>query len=128
MEMAALVRFDEFIKSQPDGLDREVGQFGDLLSGGQKQKIAVMRALLSEAEILVLDEPTASLDIVSTKDIKHAVDTIRGTRTVILVTHDGDLVKDADHVIVAGADHTFLEGSPAEMAVQSEFYRQLAGA
>ncbi len=128
MEAARLVRFDEFIQSQPEGLDREVGQFGDLLSGGQKQKIAIMRALLSEAEILVLDEPTASLDIVSTRDIKHAVDTIRGTRTVILVTHDGDLVKDADHVIVTGADHPFLEGTPAEMAVQSEFYRQLADA
>ena len=126
MEAARLVRLDGFIGSQPEGLDREVGAFGGQLSGGQKQKIAVTRALLSEADVLILDEPTASLDIVSTRDILRAIDSIRGTRTVILVTHDGDLIRDVDHVIIAEKGKPFLEGTPAEMAFISEFYRQLA--
>ena len=70
VELASL---DKFIASLDDGLDHEVGQFGANLSGGQRQKIAIAGAILSQAKLLILDEPTASLDIISTNEILHTV-------------------------------------------------------
>ena len=127
MEALKTVRLDRFVESVPDGLDREVGQFGESLSGGQRQKISVARALLSDADILILDEPTASLDIISTNEIMQAVGSIRGSRTVIVITHDGKLIGEADHIIALEGDHRITEGTPEEMMKISEFVRVLAG-
>lgn len=121
------VRLDDFVLSSEEGLDKEVGQFGESLSGGQRQKISVARALLSEADILILDEPTASLDIISTNEIMHAVESIRGKRTVIMITHDGKLIGDCDHIIALEGDHKIVEGTPEEMIKISEFVRELSG-
>ena len=127
MEALKTVRLDRFVESVPDGLDREVGQFGESLSGGQRQKISVARALLSDADILILDEPTASLDIISTNEIMQAVGSLRGSRTVIIITHDGKLIGEADHIIALEGDHRITEGTPEEMMKISEFVRVLAG-
>ena len=127
MKVLRDVRLDEFVLSSDEGLDREVGQFGENLSGGQRQKISVARALLSEADILILDEPTASLDIISTNEIMHAIETIRGERTVIVITHDGKLIGDCDHIIALEGDHKITEGTPLEMIKLSSFVRQLSG-
>ncbi len=127
MKVLKDVRLDEFVLSSDEGLDREVGQFGENLSGGQRQKISVARALLSEADILILDEPTASLDIISTNEIMHAIETIRGERTVIVITHDGKLIGDCDHIIALEGDHKITEGTPLEMIKLSSFVRQLSG-
>lgn len=120
-----LVHLDGFISELPDGLNTQVGQFGNRLSGGQRQKISIANAILTEAPILVLDEPTASLDITSTSEIIHAVEKLKGQRTVLLVTHDKQAIAIADHVISAEEDHRVLEGSAEEMIRLSDFCRQL---
>lgn len=125
MEAVKQANLDGFIAQLPEGLDYEVGQFGGRLSGGQRQKVAIAGAILSGAPILILDEPTASLDILSTNEIIQTIASLRGKRTVILVTHDRDAVRAADHVIVAEQDHTIVEGSAKTVALMSEFYRQL---
>ena len=127
MEVFRTVRFDEFVESDPDGLSREVGQFGEALSGGQRQKISVARALLSDADILILDEPTASLDIISTNEIMHAVESIKGKRTVIMITHDGKLIGNSDHIIALEGNYRINEGNPEEMMKYSGFVRELVG-
>ncbi|MBR6473159.1 MAG: ABC transporter ATP-binding protein [Firmicutes bacterium] len=127
MEALRTVRLDAFVESDLDGLSREVGQFGESLSGGQRQKISVARALLSDADILILDEPTASLDIISTNEIMQAVESIKGKRTVIMITHDDKLIGNADHIIALEGDHRISEGSPEEMMKISEFVRVLLG-
>ncbi len=127
MEAFRAVKFDEFVESSEDGLSREVGQFGEELSGGQRQKISVARAMLSDADILILDEPTASLDIISTNEIMHAIDSLKGKRTVIMITHDSKLIGSADHIIALEGDHRITEGTPEEMMKISEFVWELAG-
>lgn len=122
VELASL---DKFIASLDDGLDHEVGQFGANLSGGQRQKIAIAGAILSQAKLLILDEPTASLDIISTNEILHTVSQLKGSRTVVLITHDKEAVRAADHVIVAEGDSKFCEGSPDQVGVMSEFFCKL---
>lgn len=121
-----LVHLDDFIHELPQGLDTQVGQFGGRLSGGQRQKISVANAILTQAPVLVLDEPTASLDITSTDEIIRAVEQLKGQRTVLLVTHDRQAIAAADHVISAESDHRVLEGSMEEMIRLSDFCRQLA--
>ena len=121
------MRLDDFVLSSEEGLDKEVGQFGESLSGGQRQKISVARALLSDADILILDEPTASLDIISTNEIMQAVESIKGKRTVIMITHDRKLIGDCDHIIALEGDHRIVEGTPEEMIKISEFVRELSG-
>ena len=83
------------------GLDFHVGSKGDNLSGGQKQKIALARALLKKSPILVLDEATASLDNTSQARIQRYIDTrLKGTTTVISVIHRLDMISGYDHIIV----------------------------
>lgn len=122
-----LVHLDDFIHELSQGLDTQVGQFGGRLSGGQRQKISVANAILTQAPLLVLDEPTASLDITSTDEIIRAVEQLKGQRTVLLVTHDRQAIAAADHVISAESDHRVLEGSMEEMIRLSDFCRQLTG-
>lgn len=122
-----LVHLDDFIHELSQGLDTQVGQFGGRLSGGQRQKISVANAILTQAPLLVLDEPTASLDITSTDEIIRAVEQLKGQRTVLLVTHDRQAIAAANHVISAESDHRVLEGSMEEMIRLSDFCRQLTG-
>ena len=82
-------------------------------------------AILSQAKLLILDEPTASLDIISTNEILHTVSQLKGSRTVVLITHDREAVRAADHVIVAEGDSKFCEGSPDQVGVMSEFFCKL---
>ena len=124
-EAVKQANLDGFLAQLPEGLDYEVGQFGTRLSGGQRQKIAIAGAVLSGAPILILDEPTASLDVTSTDEIIRTVVSLRGRRTVILVTHDREAVRAADHIVLVQHDHTVVEGDGAAMARMSGFYRQL---
>lgn len=124
LEAARLAHVDEFIQSCPDGLGYEVGQFGTRLSGGQRQKLSVARAILSGAELL-LDEPTASLDLVSTNEILRTVAELRGARTIVMVTHDGKALESADQLVVVDADHTVQSGSREELFRSSAFLRKM---
>lgn len=125
MAAAKLVYVDEFIESCPDGLEHQVGQFGAKLSGGQKQKISIARAILMQAEYLILDEPTASLDIISAEEVAEAVDNLRHKVTIIMITHQRRLVSNADHVIVLSKDHSAMEGTDQELMLTSDFYGKL---
>ena len=118
-------RLTEFINSLPDGLEHEVGQFGSKLSGGQRQKIVVANAILSKADVLILDEPTASLDIISTADIVNTIKELSGKRTVILVTHDKQAIGAADHIIAVEQGSKVTEGKLADMLKTSGFFRTM---
>ncbi|HKJ64726.1 MAG TPA: ATP-binding cassette domain-containing protein, partial [Desulfopila sp.] len=86
------------------GLDFHVGSKGDNLSGGQKQKIALARALLKKTPILILDEATSSLDNSSqTKVHKYISDTLKGNTTVVAVVHRLDMISEYDHIVVMKA-------------------------
>lgn len=125
MEAARLVYADRFIQDSSEGLDRQVGQFGSKLSGGQRQKISLARAILAQAEILILDEPTASLDIIATGEVAKAIESLRHQLTVVMIAHQPRIIQNVDHVIVMNKDHTALEGTHEELMQDNGFYRQL---
>jgi ATP-binding cassette, subfamily B, bacterial len=93
---AALV--DEFIGRLPHGYDTPLGESGIRLSGGQRRRVAIARAAVSNAPMVLLDEPTASLDPRSAKAVIDAIRTATTNRTVLVVTHDRDLAAIADRV------------------------------
>jgi ATP-binding cassette subfamily C protein CydCD len=83
----ALVRLDAWVRSLPDGLDTRVGQLGDAVSGGERQRIALARALLSRSPVLVLDEPTAHLDAATAAAVEDGLRRELRGRTVIWIRH-----------------------------------------
>ena len=125
MAAAKEVRADWFITNCPGGLDYEVGQFGEKLSGGQRQKISLLRAFLQNREYILLDEPTASLDAVSVQDVLESVKQLIGKRTIILVAHDDKLIQDAGHIIVVEDDAQIYEGTAEEVSRVSGFFREM---
>lgn len=87
MEAAKKASVHDFIMTLPDGYDTEVGELGDTLSGGEKQRIGIARAFLHEAPLMLLDEPTSNLDSLNEGIILKALDEEREKRTVVLVSH-----------------------------------------
>lgn len=124
-EALKLAHVDEYVQSLEEGLDHQVGQFGEQLSGGQRQKISVARAILMGTPMLVLDEPTASLDITSTAEITQTKEKLKGQKTIVEISHDAHAIMHADHIIVVNPNHSVIEGTREEMALLSEFYQNL---
>ncbi len=125
MIAAKEVRADEFISLCVGQLDYDVGQFGCKLSGGQKQKLSILRAFLQNREYILLDEPTASLDVMAANDVIETIRSLIGKRTVIMVAHDNRLVKDASHLVILEGEGQVHEGSYDILVEKSEFFCQL---
>jgi thiol reductant ABC exporter CydD subunit len=98
-EAARLAGADHFVRRLPDGYATVVGSGGHGLSAGQRQRLGLARALLRDADLLVLDEPTVHLDPTAAARVAATVEALRGTRTVLLITHDPDLAGRADRVL-----------------------------
>ena len=96
---AALAGADDFIRALPGGYDTVVGDGGRALSAGELQRIALARAFLRDAPLVVLDEPTANLDIKSAEIVADAVERLRADRTVLLAVHQPELAARADRIV-----------------------------
>jgi ATP-binding cassette, subfamily C, bacterial CydD len=97
---AALAGADAFVRTLPDGYDTVVGDGGRPLSAGERRRIALARAFLRDAALVVLDEPTADLDAESAAQVEIAIERLRHDRTVLLIAHRPDLVRAADRVVL----------------------------
>lgn len=100
LRAAELAGVTEFTDHEPDGLDKQVGERGLFLSGGQRQKVALARALLFNPPILVLDEPTSNLDNLSEHQVKKNIASIANDKTLILITHKMSMLQLVDRVVV----------------------------
>ncbi len=99
-----LAAADDFVARLPQGLDTVVGDRGVLVSGGERQRLALARALVREPSLLILDEATSALDFESERRIRDAIDRLHGRMTILLITHRLSSVRQADaiHVVDGG--------------------------
>src|SRR5262249_54893477 len=125
LKAARAAHAHEFIRDLPEGYDTYVGERGVTLSGGQRQRIAIARALLKDAPILILDEPTSSVDRESEGLILEALGRLIVGRTVIIITHRLSATDLADRVAVLADGVIVEEGRPEHLHTNGRFYRRL---
>ncbi|MBL8224653.1 MAG: ABC transporter ATP-binding protein [Chromatiales bacterium] len=117
----------DFIRRSPAGLDTLVGERGTSLSGGQIQRLAIARALLKAAPIIVLDEPTSQIDLETESVIHEALERLTKDRTVILIAHRLKTVQSADRIVVMDAGRIVEQGPPADLAARGGVYARMVG-
>ncbi len=116
---------DEFIRGLPGGYDTVVGERGALLSGGQKQRLALARAFLRNAPILILDEATSALDSQSEQLIQEALKKLVRGKTVLIIAHRFSTIRDASMILVFDRGELIATGSHAEVYAHSPLYKHL---
>ena len=122
-EAARKARCDEFIMGLPQGYDTLVEEGGASLSGGEKQRISIARALLKDAPIVILDEATSALDAENEHEILSAIDELTRNKTVIMIAHRIRSVEKADHIIAIDQGRIVQEGTHESLKDQPGLYR-----
>jgi len=130
VEACKKAEIHDFIMTLPDGYQTAVGERGILLSGGQKQRISIARAILKDAPVLLLDEPTSSIDVETEKLIQRAVQAVSKGRTCITIAHRLSTVKDCDRIMVLHQGHIAESGTHEELMafgkIYADMYREVA--
>ena len=122
---ARTARCHDFIMAMPEGYQTRVGDIGGKLSGGEKQRISIARALLKNAPIIILDEPTAALDTESEVAVQQAIDALVKDKTVIVITHRLSTISGAQQIIVLADGQVAASGSHDGLLAQNGLYRKL---
>ena len=130
-DLARAARFahaDEFIEALPQGYDTMIGERGARLSGGQAQRIALARAFLKDAPLLILDEAMSNLDVENAALIQEATDRLMQNRTTLMITHRLNSIAHADQIIVLSASRVVECGTHAMLVQQRGVYHKLVTA
>lgn len=120
---AKKARCHDFIKSLQKGYETKIGEAGSTLSGGEKQRIAIARAILKDAPIVILDEFTSALDVENERHILQAIDNLVQNKTVIIIAHRLETVRKADNIIVLDKGEIAQEGTHNELITQDGIYK-----
>jgi ABC-type multidrug transport system fused ATPase/permease subunit len=116
---------EQFIRQLPLGFDTALGDLGSGLSGGERQRLSIARAFLKDAPILILDEPTASLDALTERTILDALARLRKGRTTFVIAHRLSTVRDADRILLLDSGTIVGEGRHDELLQSSSLYQRL---
>jgi len=117
----------DFISSLPQGYDTVVGEGGASLSGGEKQRISIARAMMKNAPVIFLDEATANIDPENENELMHAIQALTAEKTVIMIAHRLKTVERADQIIVVDHGKIVQHGTHTELAKQDGIYRNFIG-
>ena len=117
----------DFISSLPQGYDTVVGEGGASLSGGEKQRISIARAMMKNAPVIFLDEATANVDPENENELMHAVQVLTAEKTVIMIAHRLKTVERADQIIVVDCGKIVQQGTHTQLLDQDGIYRNFIG-
>ena len=125
IKAAKLANCDSFVSNLPNGYMTTIGENGKLLSGGEKQRISIARAIIKDAPIVLLDEVTSALDIQNENLIQKAVSHITRNKTVIVIAHKLNTIKDCDNILVFDKGKIVEKGTHEELLKQNGYYKKL---
>ena len=111
-----------FIMELPDGYDTVLGEGGGTLSGGEKQRISIARAMLKDAPIIILDEATASVDPENEAELQKAIDALTHDKTIIMIAHRLKTVRNADQILVLSGGHIVQQGTHEKLVAEPGIY------
>ncbi len=121
-------QIDAFVRALPGGLDAMVGERGDRISGGERQRLGIARALYCNFEVLVIDEGTAHLDNETESSIGRTLKELRGKKTIVTIAHRLALVKDCDRIFFLDTGRIRACGNYSRLLATDPAFRSLAGA
>lgn len=125
---AKAARCDDFIRKLPNGYDTVLSEGGSSLSGGEKQRISIARAILKDSPIIILDEATSALDAENEQEILAALGELTRGKTVIMIAHRLNTIKNADHIIAVENGSIVQEGTHSELITQKGLYADFIAA
>ena len=124
-QAAQLAHIHSFITGLPNGYETVIGEDGSTLSGGERQRLGGARAMLKDAPILILDEPTSAIDSISESAVFEAIRHLRPKRTTLVIAHRLTTIKDATRIIVLNQGQIAAVGRHDRLLTDCELYRQL---
>ena len=125
VKVAKAARLHDFIEALPDGYDTWVGERGDTLSGGEKQRLSIARTLLVDPSILILDDSTASVDSETEKLIRQALFKLIKGRTTFVITHRLPLIQNADIILMFQDGELAEKGTHDELIAKGGIYKSV---
>ncbi|MCC2168670.1 ABC transporter ATP-binding protein [Gallintestinimicrobium propionicum] len=125
MKVLDLVELKEYVCSLPEGLDTEIGEKGQMLSGGEKQRLALARVFFDESELIILDEATSAMDNLTESAIMNNILKYFSNRTLLIIAHRLNSIEKVDRIYAIKDANLIAEGTFAEMLDKSEYFKQL---
>ena len=127
VEAAKAACCDDFIEALPDGYRTVIGEGGASLSGGEKQRISIARAMLKNAPIVILDEATANVDPENEDRLQKAIEALTRDKTIIMIAHRLKTVRHADRILVIDHGRIVQQGKHEELIAQPGIYADFVG-
>lgn len=118
----------EFIMQLPDGYNTVIAEGGATLSGGEKQRISIARAIMKDAPVIILDEATANVDPENEKELMDAIDALTKEKTIIMIAHRLKTVQHADQIVVIDKGHIVQKGNHEQLMKQDGIYKRFVNA
>ena len=128
VQTAKKARCHEFIEALPEGYNTLIGEGGASLSGGEKQRISIARAMLKDADIIIFDEATANIDPENEDKLKEAIESLTKNKTVIMIAHRLKTIRNADQILVLKDGEIVERGSHEELIKNNGLYSDLINA
>ena len=128
VQAAKKARCHEFIEALPEGYDTIIGEGGASLSGGEKQRISIARAMLKDADIIIFDEATANIDPENEDKLKEAIESLTKNKTVIMIAHRLKTIRNADQILVLKDGEIVERGNHEELIKNNGLYSDLINA